>query len=462
MTHKRKLLIAFFAIFLVYAFVIAWLQYYKEKEYQTNSQKETLRIFATMVEKMLENSTDAEGTLHYLPQDVRLTLINSKGEIMYDNVAENVKENHLGRPEIYSANYSNEGYAIRKSSTTNQDYLYYARKSKNGSFLRLALPYVITWTNFIHFDNILLYIVVFLFFITLLVLVLMTDKFDNVMRTLISFVTDVEKGNIDYNKIHFPDTHSGEIGRKIISLYKQLEDSKLQTVQEKDRNRLMKQEMTNNIAHELKTPVSSIRGYLEILLNNKDIGFEKQQYFIERSHAQTLRLSNLIQDVALITKLEESANLFPKEKLDLHEIFEEAATELHEVYKEQQVTIENKIPEKSFFAGNYNLMFSVFRNLIENSIRYAGDDIQIVVECVEQDKTSYLLKYYDTGVGVNKEDLDKIFDRFLRIDKGRSRKSGGTGLGLSIVKHAIQFHGGTIVAQNRPEGGLQFDFNILK
>ena len=223
-----------------------------------------------------------------------------------------VKENHLGRPEIYSENYSNEVYAIRKSSTTNKDYLYYARKSKNGSFLRLALPYVITWTNFIHFDNILLYIVVFLFFITLLVLVLMTDKFDNVMRTLISFVTDVEKGNIDYNKIHFPDTHSGEIGRKIISLYKQLEDSKLQTVQEKDRNRLMKQEMTNNIAHELKTPVSSIRGYLEILLNNKDIGFEKQQYFIERSHAQTLRLSNLIQDVALITKLEESANLFRK------------------------------------------------------------------------------------------------------------------------------------------------------
>ncbi|HOG19874.1 MAG TPA: HAMP domain-containing sensor histidine kinase [Salinivirgaceae bacterium] len=462
MNHKRKLLIGFFAIFLVYAFVIAWLQYYKEKEYQTNNQKETLRILATTAEKMLENSADTEEVLQYLPQEVRLTLIDSDGGLVYDNIASNVVENHFGRPEIYSANYSNEGYAIRKSSTTDQEYLYYARKCKDGSFLRLALPYVISWTNFIHFDNILLYIIVFLFFITLLVLVIITDKFDNVMRTLINFVTDVEKGNIDYNKIHFPDTHSGEIGRKIISLYKQLEDSKLQTIHEKDKNRLMKQEMTNNIAHELKTPVSSIRGYLEILLNNKDIGFEKQQYFIERSHAQTLRLSNLIQDVALITKLEESANLFPKEKLDLYEIFEEAATEWEEVSKEQNVTIENRIPEKSFFAGNYNLMFSIFRNLIENSIRYAGDNIKIVVECVEQDKTSYRLRYYDTGVGVNKEHLDKIFDRFLRIDKGRSRKSGGTGLGLSIVKHAVQFHGGTIVARNRPEGGLLFDFNILK
>ncbi len=462
MNYRKKLLLAFLAIFFVYALVIVGLQIRKEKEYQTDSQKEVLHTYALMTEKMLRDSIREDSILTFLPFDVRLSVIGKDGRLIYDNVSVNLSENHSERPEVSAAKLAGEGYAIRESASTGKEYLYYARQQKDGTCLRLALPYVIRWLDFVHGSNVMLYVVVFLFFITLLILVLMTDKFGNVMQTLTDFATDAEKGHVDYSNVHFPDTYSGEIGQKIISLYQQLEKSKEQTILEKDRNRLMKQEMTNNIAHELKTPVSSIRGYLELLLEKTDIAPEKQRFFIERSYAQTLRLSDLIQDVSLITKLEESSELFPKEKLDVKAVFEEAAEEWNEAFLEKHIMVENRLPDKMFLAGNHSLLFAIFRNLIENAVKYAGPGISIVIECIDTNELEYRLRFYDTGTGVQDCYLEKIFDRFVRIDPGRSRKNGGTGLGLAIVKHAVQFHGGTIKASNRTAGGLSFDFTLSR
>ncbi len=462
MNYRKKLLLAFLAIFFVYALVIVGLQIQKEKEYQTESQKGVLHTYSMMTEKMLCDSISEDSILAFLPSDVRLSVIGKEGRLIYDNVSDNLSENHFGRPEVSVARLSGEGYAIRESASTGREYLYYARQEKDGTFLRLALPYVIRWLDFVHGSNVMLYVVVFLFFITLLILVLMTDKFGNVMQTLTDFATNAEKGHVDYSNVHFPDTYSGEIGQKIISLYQQLEKSKEQTILEKDRNRLMKQEMTNNIAHELKTPVSSIRGYLELLLEKTDITPEKQRYFLERSYAQTLRLSDLIQDVSLITKLEESSELFPKEKLDVKAVFEEAAAEWSEAFQEKRIIVEDRLPTKMFLAGNHSLLFAIFRNLIENVVKHAGSGISIVVECIDTNNLEYRLRFYDTGTGVQDSYLEKIFDRFVRIDTGRSRKNGGTGLGLAIVKHAVQFHGGTIKASNRTEGGLSFEFTLSK
>lgn len=241
------------------------------------------------------------------------------------------------------------------------------------------------------------------------------------------------------------------------------EASKQQIIVEQNRNRQLKQEMTNNISHELKTPVSSIRGYLEILLGDKPIDEEQRHYFLERCYSQTLRLSDLINDVALINKLEEADDLFVREQINVRERAEEAISELALHAEQHRIDICDKLPDNIIVQGNGMLMYAIFRNLVENSISHAGDGVAIGIDCYKPaDEHHYYLHYYDTGKGVGNEYLPKLFDRFLRIDEGRSRKNGGTGLGLSIVKHAVLFHGGEIYAKNRTEGGLEFFFSLKK
>lgn len=241
------------------------------------------------------------------------------------------------------------------------------------------------------------------------------------------------------------------------------EASKQQIIVEQTRNRQLKQEMTNNIAHELKTPVSSIRGYLEILMGDKPVTDEQRKYFIERCYNQTLRLSDLINDVSLINKLEEAEDLFNREPVNLRSQAEEAILELQPKAEQHNITITDELPTDLIVNGNSQLLYSIFRNLIENALEYAGDNISVGIRCYKPaDDKHYFIHFYDTGKGVSNEYLPKLFDRFLRIDEGRSRKRGGTGLGLSIVKHAVLFHGGDIYVKNRENGGLEFFFSLQR
>lgn len=227
------------------------------------------------------------------------------------------------------------------------------------------------------------------------------------------------------------------------------------------RNRQLKQEMTSNIAHELKTPVSSIRGYLEILLSDKPVDDERRRYFLDRCFRQTLRLSDLIQDVSIINKLEESADLFPRTEVDACEVAKEAIGDLADKAAAAGIDVSNNLPPMPL-QGNHELLYCIFRNLVENSIAYAGEGINIVLETYKESPDHYFIHYYDTGKGVADEYLSRLFDRFVRIDEGRSRQNGGTGLGLSIVKHSVLFHGGEIYAKNRAEGGLEYFFSLKK
>ncbi len=226
--------------------------------------------------------------------------------------------------------------------------------------------------------------------------------------------------------------------------------------------RLLKQEMTNNIAHELRTPVSSIRGYLETLLQQEDIDAQTQHTFIKRSYRQTLKLSELIRDISLITKIEEAPGLFTEEKIDLMKLLRELQQEFAASLAANHIHFEMDVPEGLSVKGNRTLIYSIFRNLIENSIAYAGQNITIKVHCYNENQTHYFFSFSDTGKGVPEGHLPKIFNRFYRIDEGRTRDSGGSGLGLSIVKNAILFHHGEVVAKNRKNGGLEFLFTLQK
>ena len=224
----------------------------------------------------------------------------------------------------------------------------------------------------------------------------------------------------------------------------------------------MKRQLTQNIAHELKTPVSSIQGYLETIVSNENIPREKINVFLERCYAQSNRLSRLLRDISVLTRMDEAANMIDMERVDISllvgNIINEVALELDE----KHITVVNSLKKSIQIKGNYSLIYSIFRNLMDNAIAYAGANIQININCFREDEGFYYFSFADTGVGVSPEHLNRLFERFYRVDKGRSRKLGGTGLGLAIVKNAVIIHGGSISAKNNQGGGLEFVFTLAK
>lgn len=231
--------------------------------------------------------------------------------------------------------------------------------------------------------------------------------------------------------------------------------------QEEEQARL-KRQLTQNIAHELKTPVSSIQGYLETIISNPNIPQENVRVFLERSYAQSNRLTFLLRDISVLTRIDEAPELVEKEQVNLSKIVENILNEVALGLEEKHITVVNKLPSEVILTGSSSLLYSIFRNLTDNAIAYAGNDIQITINCFREDEKFYYFSFSDTGVGVPEEHLNRLFERFYRVDKGRSRKLGGTGLGLAIVKNAVLFHGGTIFAKNMPKGGLEFVFTLKK
>jgi two-component system phosphate regulon sensor histidine kinase PhoR len=227
------------------------------------------------------------------------------------------------------------------------------------------------------------------------------------------------------------------------------------------KRKLLKQQMTENIAHELKTPVSSIKGLLETLLiskPDKDITMD----FLNRAYSQATRLANLVNDISLLTKIEEAANLYTIENVNLSELITDIAGEIQSKLEENNISLELSIPKGLIIKGNPALLYSVFRNLFDNAIHHAGNNLRIKLNMYMEDPKYYYFLFSDDGTGVPAEDLARLFERFYRVDKGRDRKNGGTGLGLSIVKNAIQFHKGDISAKNCKNGGLEFLFTLSK
>lgn len=230
---------------------------------------------------------------------------------------------------------------------------------------------------------------------------------------------------------------------------------------EEERVRL-KRQLTQNIAHELKTPVSSIQGYLETIVSNENIPHEKMQLFLERCYAQSNRLSRLLRDISVLTRMDEAANMIDMEKVDISMLVANIVNEVSLELEEKHITVVNSLKPKILIRGNYSLLYSIFRNLMDNAIAYAGTDINIDINCFREDENFYYFSFADTGIGVSPEHLNRLFERFYRVDKGRSRKLGGTGLGLAIVKNAVIIHGGTISAKNNQGGGLEFVFTLAK
>jgi signal transduction histidine kinase len=236
----------------------------------------------------------------------------------------------------------------------------------------------------------------------------------------------------------------------------------LSDITKTEKNKLLKQQMSHNISHELRTPVSSIRGFLETLITCENLSVERRKDFLQRALLQVVRLSDLIRDVALISKIEEAAATLPRENVDLKLLVGETIEELQSELDKQEMTVLVDISENTTIYGNYSLLHSIFRNLLENSIRYAGQKTKVEISCYKKNADFLFFRYFNNGEQIPEEHLPRLFERFYRITEGRTRDCGGTGLGLSIVKNAVGFHSGDIIVKNLLDQGVEFYFTLKR
>jgi two-component system OmpR family sensor kinase/two-component system phosphate regulon sensor histidine kinase PhoR len=223
----------------------------------------------------------------------------------------------------------------------------------------------------------------------------------------------------------------------------------------------MRRELTQNISHELKTPVASILGYTDTILENPDMDLATCRQFISRTNAQAHRLTALLQDISTLNRMDFAARQLQMERVEVSHLVADIAEETAMDFQARSMKLRNCLPTDIVIMGNQSLLYSVFRNLIDNAVSYAGEGTTVELSA-EESRTCWAFRVSDNGVGINPEHLPRIFERFYRIDKGRSRSLGGTGLGLSIVKNAVLLHGGQIRAEANQDGGISFVFTLRK
>lgn len=231
--------------------------------------------------------------------------------------------------------------------------------------------------------------------------------------------------------------------------------------EQRKKETLMRRELTQNISHELKTPVASILGFTETILENPNMSEDTKMQFVTRTNAQAQRLASLLQDISMLNRMDYAVNVLTIERINVSNIVSEIIQEIELDLNKRNMLSKNYLPENILIKGNTSMIYSIFRNLFENAINYAGNGTTIEISA-EEHPTKWHFIFSDNGQGIPSEHLPRIFERFYRIDKGRSRALGGTGLGLAIIKNAIQLHGGKITASSTEGGGLCFDFTLKK
>lgn len=266
----------------------------------------------------------------------------------------------------------------------------------------------------------------------------------------------------------FPHDELGDIARQIITIYNErakvrrhLDHEHAMAMKAVKERALQKRQLTNNINHELKTPIGVIKGYLDTLKENPDMDADMRNHFILKSSEHVNRLVDLLNSVSAITRLEDGAGMINTEVFDYHDMVYQFANDINESGAIGHMEFTYDVPIGTDIRGNITLLTGMLSNLAKNAANYSNGTT-CTLECLglTEDKLFYQFSFYDDGVGVPEEALPHLFERFYRIDSGRTRKNGGTGLGLSIVYNTITAHGGTIRGMNRADGGLEFQFTL--
>lgn len=446
-------------------------QYHRERQYKIEKFDSQLQIFNShLIDEIHGDPSQFHLSQTELPMSgTRVSIIDTSGKLIFDNSLDSLPgENHLTRPEIASAIRSGEGYTVRRHSRSTHNTYFYSATRKGDLIVRSAVPYSVTLRQILDADRTFLWFMLGVTLVASIAGYFATRRIGRTITRLNRFAEQAEKGESIEQVYRFPHDELGSISTHIVRLYARLQ----RTMRERDREHeralheqqekiRIKKQLTNNISHELKTPVATIRLSLETILDHPEISDDKKMHFIKQCHAQTERLTNLLNDISSINRMEDGSAAIEKESLNLTEIVNECVEGSQPALLKSGIRAEVNLPDKLVMNGNRGCLVSLFRNLIDNAVAYSGGNtLKLNFEGERAGK--YLITVSDNGVGIPYEHLERIFERFYRIDKGRSRQLGGTGLGLSIVRNAVHLHGGVISASNLTGGGLRFTFTLDK
>ncbi len=462
-----RLFLSVVTIFLFFCITFIILQQERERESRVKYLHARLQDYNRHMEEMLALSPGNElpaienyVNSHPLP-NLRVTIIRTDGNVIYDNMQRDISSmtNHLNRKEVEEALNKGQGYAIsRKSKTLGRSYFYSATSfPEQKRIIRTAIPYGDTSSEIFADDNGFLWFALFMISLLCLVLYHFTSRLGKNITNLRKFAYKADHGQtLNHADIaDFPDDELGEIAERIVKIYKRLEHTKAE-------QQRLKRELTQNIAHELKTPTASIMGYLETIKENPQMDASTRTQFLERSYNQARRLTSLLLDISTLNRMDDAPDMtHSMEAASINAIVARIQNEAHLQLQEKRMTFENLLPPDVTIEGVPSLLYGIFRNLTDNAIAYSGEGTTIRLTATST-PSEWNFRFSDNGIGVRPEHLPRLFERFYRVDKGRSRGMGGTGLGLAIVKNAVILHGGQICASNASGGGLLFEFSLRK
>ncbi len=470
--HIRQFLVLlFFSWTMVACFIV--FQYQREKQLKAESIDAMLQVNNLHMLDAIENEGCSFSQLEIPSRQLkglRITVLDFGGNILYDNAIDSVSvtENHINRPEISSALETGVGYTVRRmSKSVDKPYFYSATKG-HKYIIRTAVPYDHSLQTMLATDGSFLWVMIGITLVFSVIGYFVTLRSGEVISRLNEFAAKAERGERIYADEAFPHNELGSISSHIVRLYSRLQDAVIErdkqhekALFEQQEKIRIKRQLTNNINHELKTPVAAILVCLETIMDHPELTEEKKAEFLQRCYTSADRLRLLLNDVSLITQMEDGSAAIIKTNVSLATVIAQAVNDADIDHPDSEMKITTNLPDGELnLKANGQILVSVFRNLIDNAIEYSGGkQIDITVtDCGD----AYSVVFGDDGSGVSEEHLPHLFERFYRIDDGRSRKLGGTGLGLSIVKNAVLLHGGNISVINRKSGGLEFDFTLKK
>ncbi|MCR5743206.1 MAG: PAS domain-containing sensor histidine kinase [Lachnospiraceae bacterium] len=414
--------------------------------YFSNVQKEQLKSETQLAYQGVSLS-GADFFTDLDAKNYRITWIDAQGNVLYDNEADRQEmENHLEREEVREALESGYGEAARYSSTLAEKQLYCARRLPDGTVLRLSIVQATVWTLILGFAQPICLVIVIAFVLSFVLASRLAKK----------IVKPINEINLEHPEYYY----GKENYREVEPLLRQINAQRIQLKNDQEqieKTALIRQEFTANVSHELKTPLHAISGYAE-LLENGMVAEGDIKPFARKIRTESSRLTKLVEDIIDLTKLDNGGANDKWESCDLFMIAQNAVDSLQTAAADMDVEI--SIEGKPLtICGVPQHLYSIVYNLCDNAVKYNHHGGRVSVK-VESDGTFAVIKIDDTGIGIPEESQERVFERFYRVDKSRSKEVGGTGLGLSIVKHAVLVHEGSIEMTSQVGEGTHFEVRI--
>ena len=374
--------------------------------------------------------------------DTRVTVIRKSGVVIADSEEDPANmENHGSRPEVLAAISGEYGVATRFSSTLGMKMMYLALpvqlEGQLVGYVRTSLPLSLIEKRVKQSQASIAFGAVFVIVAALLLGLFFSRRLSVRLNEMTTVAQSMAQGNYDQN---IAISRSDEIG-KLASALNQLAKSA------RDLEGI-RRDFIANVSHELKTPITAVRGLIETVIEDEEMSDASQERFLTKIHDQSIRLSSIVSDLLELSQWESGKGISEKESFNLNEVINSTAISLMQVAEDSNIRVEVKLPEDPLVLfGDKNSLFQVVRNLLENALKYSPKDAVVRI-CLYQENGKVVIEVQDWGIGIKRQDQDRIFERFYRVDKARSRELGGTGLGLSIVKHIVLAHSGEISVES--------------